>query len=250
MYEVDEIVWAKIQGYPWWPAIIADIETNRFNGKYQANVNFIGDNSHAFLPYEKIAKFKEKMEVYSRVKNKKLKNSIAAAMNILKRKSLYCEKLTLLNNNPYNTNPSFLDGKANTISQQIKRMSNSSEINAVDSSQSLLESNKKSKYDSSDIDYFPANIQNNTYTNLLQSESDYLRDLLNQFKNSGNSQYILDQNKKINDCLRVILESNLNVTQLIQTDIGKMLQQLANKIKTDAILLHIYSKLNDTLHRN
>jgi hypothetical protein len=42
VFELDEVVWAKITGYPWWPAVIAATPTNR-TSNYR--VDFLTDKS-------------------------------------------------------------------------------------------------------------------------------------------------------------------------------------------------------------
>ena len=39
---INEIVWAKVKGYPWWPGIIAEL-SNKKNDLF--TINFIGHNS-------------------------------------------------------------------------------------------------------------------------------------------------------------------------------------------------------------
>eukprot|EP00826_Nyctotherus_ovalis_P053170 TRINITY_DN6868_c0_g1_i2.p1 TRINITY_DN6868_c0_g1~~TRINITY_DN6868_c0_g1_i2.p1 ORF type:complete len:1081 (+),score=227.50 TRINITY_DN6868_c0_g1_i2:98-3244(+) len=52
-YRLGEVVWAKVSGHPWWPAIIARFDTDKIF------VNFIGSNTHAKLPLTKIGKYEE-----------------------------------------------------------------------------------------------------------------------------------------------------------------------------------------------
>jgi hypothetical protein len=46
-FQSGQIVWAKIKGFPWWPAVIAKIKDTKegdiINKEFM--VNFIGDNS-------------------------------------------------------------------------------------------------------------------------------------------------------------------------------------------------------------
>lgn len=55
-YSVTEVVWAKIRGYPWWPAIISNVQDDDPDD-VQFKVNFFGDSTHSFLDESKIAKF-------------------------------------------------------------------------------------------------------------------------------------------------------------------------------------------------
>ena len=42
-FQLDEVVWAKITGYPWWPAQIISNDGNALERKLK--VRFFGDNS-------------------------------------------------------------------------------------------------------------------------------------------------------------------------------------------------------------
>jgi hypothetical protein len=44
-FSLNELVWAKVKGYPWWPALVSSCK----NSKDQYTVNFIGHNSQYSL---------------------------------------------------------------------------------------------------------------------------------------------------------------------------------------------------------
>lgn len=48
-FELDEIVWAKVSGYPWWPGFVASKVPGK---KYE--IVFLSDLSKAFLGSTKI----------------------------------------------------------------------------------------------------------------------------------------------------------------------------------------------------
>jgi hypothetical protein len=82
-----EVVWAKVRGFPWWPGVIRNISQRIGKGENNERemkimVNFVGDNSHADLPLNKIEKFTSKFEEYSNTKHKGLLNSINIAKKI------------------------------------------------------------------------------------------------------------------------------------------------------------------------
>ncbi|CAD8043458.1 unnamed protein product [Paramecium primaurelia] len=81
-FRVNEIIWAKVLGYPWWPAKIASItNVNGKNGQYCVyRVNFIGDTSHAQLRFDKLKKWNPKP---IQLETKKLKESIDLANNLI-----------------------------------------------------------------------------------------------------------------------------------------------------------------------
>lgn len=78
-----ELVWAKIQGYPWWPGIINNIDEEADeNSKFM--VNFFGDTTYSYLDISKIAKFQDKFIDYSIGEgDRKLKSAIQLAVGYL-----------------------------------------------------------------------------------------------------------------------------------------------------------------------
>lgn len=95
-----EIVWAKVRGFPWWPAIVRSIncsirheqkegeagdsrESQPNESAFTAVVYFVGDDSHSELPLNKIEKFQQNLEEYSKTKKKTLLNSIHIAKKII-----------------------------------------------------------------------------------------------------------------------------------------------------------------------
>ena len=72
-----DIVWAKVRGYSWWPARIGDIIKESKDRKYR--VDFIGDNTHQTVAYDKVAGFIDKYAEYSKTKQRNLLESIAQA---------------------------------------------------------------------------------------------------------------------------------------------------------------------------
>ena len=92
-YRKGEVIWAKVRGFPWWPGVIKNIsiktvKQKNYNGEdvevkeVKFIVNFIGDNSHAELPSNKVDKFHNKLEEYSRTRKKDLLTSINLAKKI------------------------------------------------------------------------------------------------------------------------------------------------------------------------
>jgi len=73
MYTKGEVVWAKIKGFPWWPGVVAKVIEQKDNPDnfQEILVNFIGENSHARLPLDKVAKFNQNFGEFSRMKKKK-----------------------------------------------------------------------------------------------------------------------------------------------------------------------------------
>jgi hypothetical protein len=80
-FEKDEIVWAKISGYPFWPAYVQAIL-----GSNTYEVVFFGDFSRAHLQENKLKRFEEHSE-RSDKKNKRLQNALRMAQRVVQGKT-------------------------------------------------------------------------------------------------------------------------------------------------------------------
>lgn len=81
-YYQDDLVWAKIKGCSWWPAVISSIDKVRSNGELQVTVNFVGDNSYAMLPLDKIMSYRDGYTQFSKTKKRSLLDAIEIANRI------------------------------------------------------------------------------------------------------------------------------------------------------------------------
>ena len=103
-FQIGEIVWGKIKGYPYWPSKIIDISSNLIY-----TIKFYNDNSYAKLSSKFLLKYKEnKNKIFEANKrNKRLVNAIKAADSELKKldnKSLILEEHDNDNNETYPSN--------------------------------------------------------------------------------------------------------------------------------------------------
>ena len=99
----DEIVWAKVEGFPWWPGQIKRIihENDDQFEKIQYQINFIGHSSYIILPISKIDKFEDKFDKYS--KNKKHNNRLNKSIKKAQRMNEKYKKLISLENDDENS---------------------------------------------------------------------------------------------------------------------------------------------------
>jgi hypothetical protein len=93
LFQQGEIVWAKVSGHPWWPALVAEVDSNTKQGIRQAAVNFIGENSHASLPFTKLAPYKYLYHKHSIPTHTRLSYSIMMANKILAKETTFERKL-------------------------------------------------------------------------------------------------------------------------------------------------------------
>jgi hypothetical protein len=94
MYTVNQIVWAKVEGYSWWPARIVEVMQQESGN--EVLVNFLGDKSHAQLPFNKLANYKERYDEFSKEKkkDKRLWNAIEIANAYFDKATINEEKMT------------------------------------------------------------------------------------------------------------------------------------------------------------
>ena len=77
-FKQEEVVWAKVKGFPWWPATIGEEKRNK-DGNRMYHVDFIGDSSYSILPENKLIGFYKKLKEYSQSKSKKQKAAVDVA---------------------------------------------------------------------------------------------------------------------------------------------------------------------------
>ena len=78
----EEIIWAKLRGYPWWPAILVSIKKDINTDEQKYRVVFFGNFIQATLKKLYISKFDKNYKQYSKTKNKDLNDIIKTAKEI------------------------------------------------------------------------------------------------------------------------------------------------------------------------
>jgi len=95
-FDINDIVWAKVKNYPWWPGLIAGIMTKP-NNELKYTINFIGENSHAVVNQNNIMQYDNFYKEYSKTEDEVLKASIIKANEIkLSRVFEGCEETNLI----------------------------------------------------------------------------------------------------------------------------------------------------------
>ncbi|CAD8054268.1 unnamed protein product [Paramecium primaurelia] len=202
-YSKDEIVWAKIRGYPWWPGIIAEVIKDKQSSeptKYL--VNFIGDNSHSTLPFQSLAKYQEKYEeIVQKIKTKQHKDSVTAADQILKGQSTYeieSKKISKKKN------------FTKTVSKKKRTRSSSSEEHS-----GIYGSSRKSKMDSED----------STKPDNFSSEIQELLKLMTETKLNP-----LQIETKISSLIQIVDLDRPDIMEILQGPNGKLLMEIQARL--------------------
>ena len=115
LFQIGEVVFGKIKGYPWWPSMVIDYTTNLIY-----TIKFYNDNSYAKLSSKYLLKYKEnkKKILEANKKNKKLIVAIKEADLELKKS----ENMNSIINEQYNNNDStaFENTKSNINNENIQ----------------------------------------------------------------------------------------------------------------------------------
>ncbi|CAD8050299.1 unnamed protein product [Paramecium sonneborni] len=196
-YNKDEIVWAKIRGYPWWPGIIAEVIKDKQSSeptKYL--VNFIGDNSHSTLPFQSLAKYQEKYdEIVPKIKTKQHKDSVNAADQILKGQSSY-------------------ENESKKISKKKNKRKRTRSSSSEEHS-GIYGSSRKSKMDSEDI----------TKPDNFSQEIQELLKLITETKLNP-----LQIETKISSLLQIVELDRPDIMEILQGPNGKSLMQIQARL--------------------
>lgn len=120
-FEKGEVVWGKIKGYPWWPAIIID------NNNLIYTIKFYNDNSLANLSSKFLLKYEENKQKISESnkKNKKLMEAIKFADSDLSNNNI---NETIMNSNYYVSDTNYSEKSKMSLDNEnikTKKLNNS-----------------------------------------------------------------------------------------------------------------------------
>ena len=82
----EEIIWAKIEGYPWWPSIILSKKNEPESNEEIYSIILLGTNIKSNISKVFISKFEKNFKLNSKTKNKDLINIIKQAKEIYEMK--------------------------------------------------------------------------------------------------------------------------------------------------------------------
>lgn len=101
-FKVGDVVWAKVQGYPWWPGMVSELPNKINENKYK--IDFINDTTHSYLNIKDISDYFQNYSKNAKIKNNALKLSIEKANDILAKRKTQEESATEINTTSTNTN--------------------------------------------------------------------------------------------------------------------------------------------------
>lgn len=74
-YKINQVIWGKVSGYPWWPGFIKSIKKNTYE------ISFFGDFTRSYLKKSKIKKFNNE-SIHSKAYSTRLLESIDSAKKV------------------------------------------------------------------------------------------------------------------------------------------------------------------------
>jgi hypothetical protein len=82
IFKEEDIIWARLDKNPWWPAIIISIQPSEMKNENIYQIALIKNNTQTLLKLSDISNFKKNFEKYSKTKNKELLEAINLAKEI------------------------------------------------------------------------------------------------------------------------------------------------------------------------
>ena len=276
-----EIVWAKVEGFPWWPGQIKKIKKkgDAFQNIY--HINFIGHSSYVILPISKIDKFEDKFEKHSKTKkqNLKLYKSIQKAkkMNELIKNSIFPEinedesssfdDSIILSNNNEIKEKKYLNKKVKLNQNYQKNKTKKDKgINTINSGPDIFSNSKNVKIN---ININLTNNNNNTVIsnfnlgkhNILEKEENNINNKIKNIMNNllkyqieipNNHIHVSIMNELNNLNNEFIKNQNNNIYSLIKDIVPILNSLLYNKYddivdKSNEILFYIIQRVIDEI---
>ena len=135
-FKVNDVVWGKLKGFPWWPAVIVKFVHN----KEHANDNvvlikFIGDLTTAVISISRLLSFDEHYIRFSTTKHKQLLRAIAEAKRIHNGEisfNHYCKSVKHLGNKRTRNTNENVDNEINKLNNSLTNIISTSQFNVND----------------------------------------------------------------------------------------------------------------------
>ncbi len=88
-YTKGEVVWAKVEDFPWWPAVVTASSSHRKFRRSSVRVALLHEFPRPALPLDHVAPFSEKLAEYSKGKGERLSEAVEAAQRIVAGETAY-----------------------------------------------------------------------------------------------------------------------------------------------------------------
>lgn len=235
-YYQDELVWAKIKGFSWWPGVVSSVDKGRDGMETQITVNFVGENSHAVLTLDKVMKYREGYAQCSQTKKRSLLDAIETANRIEAGTTTYIDEKEKLK-------------KKGKMKQAVDKKGPESKKRKIpEKSLETPAGNTRSTPKSAK----PSQAEKKAPPAILSvKEGFYLKRTQNFFKKlaTQNSKVILAKRAKVEESLKEISSESITVTQLQESRLGFDLQLFVNTCRKASSLSEISSSTQLVLNK-
>ena len=218
-YKEEEIVWAKLKGYPWWPAILLSIKKDMDIEEEKYRVVFLGNYIQETLKSQYILKFDIYFKQNSKPKNKDLIDIIKTAKKI------------------YDSEEEEKDEKIKEIIEKAKEKEKKSKIN--DSSSETSKTKEKSKNEKGKI-IAKKKLKKNEdklENDLIYKICNYLRHITAVLVKKDNS-FSFDKNKEyLCKIFKFLSEYQIQepIEFLKKSNLGKYIKYINNNVNNNEI---------------
>ena len=241
IYEKGEVVWGKIKGYPWWPAIITN-----FNKNLIYTIQFFDDNTYARLSTKFLLKYEENKNkiIETNKKNKKLLKAVQVAdlaiqknqnKNFMNIENNDANDINVINNPKIKFDIEQIQIKKFNKSNHNLEPKNLEKINNSDLKNNLIYKTESMSNQNNKVNIF--SIVKNNKNNITQNNN-IMNSPISSSKD-GEESYIPSEQNNSN------IESSSNNNDII---INKNLLSLNNDDKMSLLLLNNNKKIENTVN--
>jgi len=226
-FRKEDIVWAKIEGYPRWPGTIIDIKLNKDTGDKEFLVNFIGERSHATLPENKLTPYDEDKEANARHATKALRKAILIADDIQAGKTTQEEEdaKMLMKKRAM--------AKKAALNLKRRKLEAASSVPPLNTTLPSLQKDIN--------DQLQGNIgrQEKRLWNTFEQEKHYLKELLL----GTDPKKVLAGQRTVEKFIKTLSINALKLEQMLETRIGIALQDFFNNCSPTSVLSQLRQKV-------
>ena len=220
-YIEEEIVWAKLKGYPWWPAILLSIKKDSNTEEEKYRVVFFGNLIQETLKAQYISKFDTNFKQNSKSKNKDLIDIITIAKEI------------------YDSGEEEKSKKIKEIITKVKNKEKEKKIKINDSSSETSKTKEKSKIENGKI-----NIKKKLKKNEDKLENDLIYKICNYLRHitavlvKKDTSFSFEKNKEyLCKVFKFLSEYQIQepIDFLKKSNLGKYIKYISNNVNNNEI---------------